>query len=179
VRPVAHGLIEPSRGVGHRFPRDLDLWHVLPALANSEFQAETEKVKPVADVSDAGLFHREFYAALAAQEFSNLITQPLCISLGAPCDEHAPVVRIAHESDIRALVVMAPQDYWAGYVEHPKSGQWWPILSNLAAEIDTLLGLETLFLALQNATFRMGSKGQNPQLTGDCTLVGVAELIGG
>ncbi len=77
------------------------------------------------------------------------------------------------------LVIMAPQDYWAGYVEHPKSGQWWRKLSNLAAEIDTLLGLETLFLALQNATFRMGSKGQNPQLTGDCTLVGVAELIGG
>jgi len=76
------------------------------------------------------------------------------------------------------LVVMAPQDYWAGYVEHPKSGQWWPVLSNLAVEIDKLLGLETHFLGLQNATFRMGSKGQNPQLTGDCTMVGVAELIG-
>ena len=74
---------------------------------------------------------------------------------------------------------MAPEDYWAGYMEHPKSGQWWPTLSNLAAEIDNQLSLETHFLALQNATFRMGSKGQNPQLTGDCTLVGVAELIGG
>ena len=77
------------------------------------------------------------------------------------------------------LVVMAPQDYWAGYVEHPKSGQWWPILSKLAVEIDNSLGLETHFLVLQNATFRMGSKGQNPQLTGDCTIVGVAELIDG
>ena len=77
------------------------------------------------------------------------------------------------------LVVMAPQDYWAGYGKHPKSGQWWPNLSNLAAEIDNLLGLDTHFLGLQNATFRMGSKGQNPRLTGDCTMVGVAELMGG
>jgi hypothetical protein len=77
------------------------------------------------------------------------------------------------------LVVMAPEDYWAGYGEYRKSGQWWPILSNLAAEIDNLLGLETHFLVLQNATFRMGSKGQNPKLTGDCTIVGVAELMGG
>ena len=77
------------------------------------------------------------------------------------------------------LVVMAPQDYWVGYVEHSKSGEWWPILSNLAAKIDSLLGLETRFLALQDATFQMGSKGQNPQLTGVCTMVGVVELIGG
>ena len=77
-----------------------------------------------------------------------------------------------------ALVVMAPQDYWEGYLKHPKSGQWWPNLSNLASEIDNSLGLKTHFLSLQNATFRMGSKGQNPQLTGDCTMVGVAELMG-
>ncbi len=77
------------------------------------------------------------------------------------------------------FVVMAPQDYWEGYLKHPKSGQWWPVLSNLAAEIDNSLGLETHFLCLQNATFRMGRKGQNPQLTGDCTMVGVAELMGG
>ena len=77
------------------------------------------------------------------------------------------------------LVVMAPQDYWAGYAEHPKSGQWWTILSNLAAKSDSLLGLETHFLSLQNATFEMGSKGENPQLTGDCTMVGVAELMDG
>ena len=76
------------------------------------------------------------------------------------------------------LVVMAPQDYWAGYLEHLKAGQWWPVLSNLAMEIDNLSGLETHFLALQNVAFQMGTKGQNPRLTGKCSIVGVTELIG-
>lgn len=77
-----------------------------------------------------------------------------------------------------ALVVMAPRDYWVGYAEHPKAGEWWTNLKALVSEIDNLLRLETHFLALRNATFQMGSKGQNPLLTGDCSLVGVGELIG-
>lgn len=77
-----------------------------------------------------------------------------------------------------ALIVMAPQDYWAGYLEHPKAGQWSPILSGLAAEIDALLGLETHFLGLKNAAIRMGSKGQNPQFTGNCSVVGATDLRG-
>ena len=76
------------------------------------------------------------------------------------------------------LMVLAPQDYWAGYAEHPKSGSWWPILRDLAAEIDDLSGLETCFLGLRNATFRMGNRSQNPQMTDHCTLVDVAELMG-
>lgn len=75
-----------------------------------------------------------------------------------------------------ALIVMAPQDYWAGYLEHPKAGHWSPILSGLAAEIDALLGLETHFLGLRDAAIRMGSKGQNPQFTGNCSIVGATEL---
>ncbi len=76
------------------------------------------------------------------------------------------------------LMVLAPQDYWAGYAEHSKSGQWWPVLRDLAAEIDDLSGLETCFLGLQDATFRMGNKSQNPQMMDHCTIVDVAELMG-
>ncbi len=76
------------------------------------------------------------------------------------------------------LVVMAPQDYWVGHMERRKSGQWWPDLSKLAAEIDNLLGLETHFLGLRDAAFQMGTKGQDPQLTGHHSVFGVNELTG-
>jgi len=99
----------------------------------------------------------------------------------------ANVFEIANEASTRfgksieerppGLIVMAPQDYWAGYLEHRKAGHWWPALSSLAIEIDKLLGIETHFLALQNATFQMGTSGHDPHLTGDCAVVGVAELI--
>jgi hypothetical protein len=76
------------------------------------------------------------------------------------------------------LIVMAPQDYWAGYLEHPSAGEWWPILSRLAAEIGKLLNLETHFLSLRDAEFRMGAKDQDPQLIGHCSVVSVNELTG-
>lgn len=76
------------------------------------------------------------------------------------------------------LVVMAPQDYWAGYMEHPRAGEWWPILRTLAMEIDKLLNLETHFLGLRDTAFRMGTKGQDPQLIGQHSVFGVSELIG-
>jgi len=70
------------------------------------------------------------------------------------------------------------QDYWTGYLEHKKAGQWWPVLSSLAMEIDKLLDLKTHFLALQNVTFQMGTMDQAPCMTRECSIVGVAELIG-
>ena len=76
------------------------------------------------------------------------------------------------------LVVMAPRDYWAGYLENRKASQWWPVLSSLAMEVDDLLGIETQFLVLSNAAFQMGDKHQAPQLTGDCSIIDVAELFG-
>lgn len=77
------------------------------------------------------------------------------------------------------LVVMAPADYWAGYQANAKVGQWLHVLSSLAKEIDDLLSIDTHFLALKNATFRMGSRNLAPHLTGDYSVVGVAELYGG
>ena len=76
------------------------------------------------------------------------------------------------------LVVMAPQDYWVGHMERRKSRQWWPALSKLAAEIDNLLDLETHFLGLRDAEFRMGTKGQDPQLIGHHSVFSVNELTG-
>ena len=78
----------------------MDIWHGLPALTNSEHQAETEKVETVANMSDAGLFVRELHAAITAKQLSDSITQSLCVSLGTPRDEHAPVIRITNESNI-------------------------------------------------------------------------------
>ena len=77
------------------------------------------------------------------------------------------------------LVVMAPADYWVGYQANAKVGRWWPVLSSMVKEIDDSLGIETHFLALKNATFQMGSRDHAPQLTGDCSVVDVAELYGG
>jgi len=77
------------------------------------------------------------------------------------------------------LVVMAAADYWAGYQANAKVGQWLHVLSSLAKEVDDLLSIDTHFLALKNATFRMGSRNIAPHLTGDYSVVGVAELYGG
>jgi hypothetical protein len=73
---------------------------------------------------------------------------------------------------------MAPQDYWLGYLGHRSAGEWWPALSKLAVAIDNLLGLETHFLGLRDAAFRMGTKGQDPQLTGQHSVFSVNDLIG-
>ena len=75
----------------------------LPALTNSKRQVKAEKVEAVADVSDAGLFHRQFARRnVAVEQLSNSITQSLCVSLGTPRDEYAPVVRVTCESNIGA-----------------------------------------------------------------------------
>lgn len=76
------------------------------------------------------------------------------------------------------LVLMAPQDYWVGYLEHPSAGKWWPKLCNLAGEIDKLLNLETHFLGLRDATIQMGTKGRDPYLTGHHSFFSVNKLTG-
>ena len=105
------------------------------------------------------------YCAIVEANVSEIASEA-STKFGKSVDERPP-----------GLVVMAPQDFWAGYLEHGKTGQWWPALSSLAMEIDKILGIETHFLALQNATFQMGTMGVDPCLTGDCSVVGVAELV--
>jgi hypothetical protein len=75
-----------------------------------------------------------------------------------------------------ALCVMAPDSYWLAYLEHPKAGAWWPQLKKLASELEATLGLESHFVALQDADFEMGLAGKPPRLTGACRPISVSSL---
>lgn len=46
------------------------------------------------------------------------------------------------------LVVMAPEDYWSRFLDHPKAGEWLPILLNLASEIEKRTGVVAHFVGL-------------------------------
>ncbi len=74
------------------------------------------------------------------------------------------------------LVVMAPDDYWTGYLDHPKAGRWFPAVRDLVAGLRDTLGLETYLLALRDARFEMGLGRQPARLIGSCRLVSVDEL---
>ena len=76
------------------------------------------------------------------------------------------------------LLIMAPQDYWTGYLGHSAAGKWWPLLRALAADIDELLGLRSQFVAMQNVELRMGTNESPPRLSSDISLLEVAELAG-
>jgi len=75
------------------------------------------------------------------------------------------------------LIVVAPKEYWAGYVGHRESGDWWPALQRLADQLDKVLGLESHFIALRDSKFSMGLQDQKPQLLEDCTLVSLADFV--
>ncbi|KPK49233.1 MAG: hypothetical protein AMS22_13970 [Thiotrichales bacterium SG8_50] len=74
------------------------------------------------------------------------------------------------------LLVMAPQDYWTGYLGHSAAGEWWPMLRKLAADIAELLGIRSQFVALRNIELRMGTSETPPRLSSDISLLEVAEL---
>ena len=75
------------------------------------------------------------------------------------------------------LIVMAPEEYWRGYINHQKTGNWWPALRRLADQLEESFGLESHFIVLRGAHFSMGLEGQKPQLLGDCSLIRLAELM--
>ena len=75
------------------------------------------------------------------------------------------------------LIVMAPDDYWTGYLNHPKAGRWFSAVRDLATGLRDTLGLEIYLLALLDASFEMGLGGQPPRLIGSCQLVSVDELL--
>ena len=78
------------------------------------------------------------------------------------------------------LVVMAPDDYWAGYRDHPRAGKWLSAVRDLISGLRDTLGLDVYLLALLDAKFEMGLSGQPARLIGDCRMVSVDEwLIGG
>jgi hypothetical protein len=76
-----------------------------------------------------------------------------------------------------ALIVMAPEEYWFGYKDHKKTGNWWPELQNLADQLAGSLGLTSHFIAMRNSGFSMGLNGEKPQLVEDCSLIHLADLV--
>jgi hypothetical protein len=76
-----------------------------------------------------------------------------------------------------ALCVMAPESYWLAWLEHQRAGIWWLQLEKLASDIEAILGLESHFVALQDAGFEMGLGGKPPRLTGVCRPVRVSSLV--
>lgn len=83
---------------------------------------------------------------------------------------------LALEADRPALVIMAPEEYWSGYLNHKSTGEWWAAFNSLADRLAELLAMEFHFIALRNSGFSMGLNGQKAQLTEDCTLVRVADV---
>ena len=76
-----------------------------------------------------------------------------------------------------ALVVMATEEYWSAYRDHPRTGNWWPILRQKADSLEKSIGLESHFLVLNNADFSMGLEGRKPQMRGESTLVDLEDLM--
>jgi len=75
------------------------------------------------------------------------------------------------------LVVMAPDDYWAGYVGRPRAGEWLSTVRSLISGLGDALGIEVHLLALIDAEFEMGLSGAPARLIGDCRMVSVDEWL--
>ena len=75
------------------------------------------------------------------------------------------------------LVVMAPEDYWAGYLDHGTAGRWLPAIRDLISGLRETLGLETCLVALLDARFEMGLGGRKPRLVGKCRMASVDERL--
>ena len=75
------------------------------------------------------------------------------------------------------LVVMAPDNYWAGHLDHPAAGRWLPAVRDLVSGLRDTLGLEAYLLALLDARFEMGLSGQPARLIGRCRMVSVDEWL--
>jgi hypothetical protein len=84
-------------------------------------------------------------------------------------------MRLAHGRP--ALCLLAPDSYWLAWLEHPGAGAWWSQLEKLALDIEAILGLESHFVALQDAGFEMGLGGKPPRLTGACRPVRASSLV--
>ena len=75
------------------------------------------------------------------------------------------------------LVVMAPEDYWARYLDHPRAGKWLSAIRDLASGLRDTLGLETCLVALLDARFEMGLCGRPARLVGSCRMASVDERL--
>ncbi len=75
------------------------------------------------------------------------------------------------------LVVMAPDNYWAGYLNHPRAGRWLSAVHDLVSGLREALRLEAHLVALLDARFEMGLSGQPARLIGSCRMASVDERL--
>ena len=71
------------------------------------------------------------------------------------------------------LVVMAPDDYWAWYLDHPRAGRWLSSIRDLISGLRGALGLEACLVALLDVEFEMGLGGQPARLIRSCRMASV------
>ena len=103
--------------------------------------------------------------------------RPPGIILLAPQDYWTGYLGLASEAGAE---MPAPADVpalggatWTGYLGHRSAGAWWPVMNELAVNVDSLLGTETHFLSLRSIEFRMGTDGENPELVGELAVSSV------
>ena len=75
-----------------------------------------------------------------------------------------------------ALLVMAPEKYWSGYLNRPSAGNWLPTVRSLSKRLAVAMKMEVHLLALTDSKFKMGNKDERPQLKGTLGIVSVDEL---
>ena len=71
------------------------------------------------------------------------------------------------------LVVMAPDDYWAWYLDHPRAGRWLSSVRDLISGLRGALGLGAYLVALLDAEFEMGLGGRPARLIRSCRMASV------
>ena len=72
---------------------------------------------------------------------------------------------------------MARDNYWAGYLDHPRAEGWLSAVRDLVSGLRDTLGLEAYLLALLDVEFEMGLSGQPARLIGSCRMVSVDEWV--
>ena len=94
------------------------------------------------------------------------IAQEVLDQFGQKLIEHRPV-----------LIVMAPEQYWLGYISHQRAAGWWSVLRHLVDQLAKSLDLECHFIVLRNSDFEMGLDEQKPKLVADYSLCYLSDFV--
>lgn len=74
------------------------------------------------------------------------------------------------------LLIMAPLNYWSGYLNKKAAGSWAISIKNLADKIYDHIKIRVHFLSLRDAQFEMGLNNKPVELTGNCRIEPVEAL---
>lgn len=74
------------------------------------------------------------------------------------------------------LLIMAPLNYWSGYLNKKAAGSWAISIKNLADKIYDHIKIRVHFLSLRDAQFEMGLNNKPAELTGNCRIEPVEAL---